>query len=222
MCEEGYYCNGGATVKNPDSLTAEGYQGETCVDRVNATSNDLCPAAHYCPTGESYDSRRKTRGGYAFWGGRVMIRGEKRRGKGALFRGLVAPQQNKTRKRLGDTLQPNHTSEAHSAFSSAFEQTRFTLLTHPRVLPLFPPFSEKDRPLQSRVRLGHRARRLDSPARLTAPPARPVTIAPITVPIMSRRYARRVSTVRGGTRSPQGAAKTTGSLHVFSLHSSSC
>lgn len=52
LCEEGYYCNGGATVKNPDSLSDEGYQGETCVDRVNATSNDLCPAAHFCPNGE--------------------------------------------------------------------------------------------------------------------------------------------------------------------------
>ncbi|CAN0327981.1 unnamed protein product, partial [Hapterophycus canaliculatus] len=50
-CDEGYYCGGGATVANPDSMSAVGYQGDTCVDRSNGTTNDLCPPGHYCPQG---------------------------------------------------------------------------------------------------------------------------------------------------------------------------
>ena len=53
QCDEGYYCNGGATLPNPDSSSPDGYKGDTCVDRTNAASNDLCPPGHYCPTGKT-------------------------------------------------------------------------------------------------------------------------------------------------------------------------
>lgn len=51
-CDGGYYCSGGATVANPDSLSSVGYLGDnTCVDRANGTINDACPPGHYCPQG---------------------------------------------------------------------------------------------------------------------------------------------------------------------------
>ena len=50
-CAAGYYCNGGATTATPDSNSSTGYQGDTCVDRSNGASNDLCPPGHYCPEG---------------------------------------------------------------------------------------------------------------------------------------------------------------------------
>ena len=51
-CEPGYYCNGGATTATPDSQSSTGYRGDTCVDRSNGTSNDLCPPGHFCPEGD--------------------------------------------------------------------------------------------------------------------------------------------------------------------------
>eukprot|EP00752_Nemacystus_decipiens_P010330 g9202.t1 len=50
-CAAGYYCNGGATTATPDSNSSTGYRGDTCVDRSNGTSNDLCPPGHFCPEG---------------------------------------------------------------------------------------------------------------------------------------------------------------------------
>lgn len=50
-CDAGYYCSGGAIVATPDSSSEDGYQGDTCVDRSNATTNDICPPGHYCPQG---------------------------------------------------------------------------------------------------------------------------------------------------------------------------
>lgn len=50
-CDAGFYCGGGATTATPDSGSANGYQGDTCVDRSNGTINDVCPPGHYCPEG---------------------------------------------------------------------------------------------------------------------------------------------------------------------------
>lgn len=51
QCNATYYCGGGAVVATPDSMSADGYQGDTCVDRSNGTTNDICPPGHYCPRG---------------------------------------------------------------------------------------------------------------------------------------------------------------------------
>ncbi|CAN0551658.1 unnamed protein product, partial [Ectocarpus sp. 12 AP-2014] len=51
QCNATYYCGGGAVIATPDSMSADGYQGDTCVDRSNGTTNDICPPGHYCPRG---------------------------------------------------------------------------------------------------------------------------------------------------------------------------
>ena len=54
-CAAGYFCGGGSSLSTPFDSGKSGYQisyvGETCVQVVNTTLNDICPAGHYCPEG---------------------------------------------------------------------------------------------------------------------------------------------------------------------------
>ena len=54
-CREGYFCGGGSPVAAPHESGETGFQisyiGETCVESVNTTINDICPPGHYCPVG---------------------------------------------------------------------------------------------------------------------------------------------------------------------------
>jgi hypothetical protein len=54
-CREGYFCGGGSSVATPHESGKSGlqisYVGETCVESLNTTINDICPPGHYCPRG---------------------------------------------------------------------------------------------------------------------------------------------------------------------------
>lgn len=54
-CREGYFCGGGSSVAAPHESGESGFQisyiGETCVETLNTTLNDICPPGHYCPVG---------------------------------------------------------------------------------------------------------------------------------------------------------------------------
>ena len=54
-CREGFFCGGGSSVAAPHESGESGFQisyiGETCVESVNTTINDICPPGHYCPLG---------------------------------------------------------------------------------------------------------------------------------------------------------------------------
>jgi hypothetical protein len=54
-CREGYFCGGGSSVATPHESGESGlqisYVGETCVESLNTTLNDICPPGHYCPEG---------------------------------------------------------------------------------------------------------------------------------------------------------------------------
>jgi hypothetical protein len=54
-CREGYFCGGGSSVATPHESGESGlqisYVGETCVESLNTTLNDVCPPGHYCPRG---------------------------------------------------------------------------------------------------------------------------------------------------------------------------
>ena len=57
VCEAGYFCGGGSSVKDPHDSGKSSYRvsyvGDTCVTALNTTLNDQCPPGHYCPAGSS-------------------------------------------------------------------------------------------------------------------------------------------------------------------------
>ncbi|CAN0099917.1 unnamed protein product, partial [Heterosigma akashiwo] len=55
-CDPGYYCGSGSDTPTPDG-TYGSYIGDTCIDRTNGSTNDVCPVGHYCPQGSSAPTR---------------------------------------------------------------------------------------------------------------------------------------------------------------------